>query len=88
MECCHIKRNKCSAIIWQDLKNEVRGVDRVDRVVDGADDGEWWRVQHETCCKIFQNVFPASGQLHFDGVINLKGAGTRSVKEIKMYEQQ
>lgn len=38
--------------------------------------------------KYFRIFSPASGQLHFDGVINLKGAGTRSEKEIKMYEQQ
>jgi len=56
----------------------------VDRVVSGGDGGGY-NTKH--VAKYFRMFFTANGQLHFDGVINLKGAGTRA-KRKKRYKQE
>jgi len=50
----------------------------VDRVVSGGDGGGY-NTKH--VAKYFRMFFTANGQLHFDGVINLKGAGTRAKRK-------
>jgi len=48
-------------------------------------DGGGYNTKH--VAKYFKMFFTANGQLHFDGVINLKGARTRA-KRKKRYKQE